>query len=151
MVLQQMERIAAAGDGWVNFLPDIENEYDARPTVATGLAAILGPRQVPVTLATWLPVPRRARSTGRRPAHATLGILHPMGRGAVGRLASVGIEVAPDWVVVQDHARRGLLLHLPPTVAASVVLEFAVRAGTELSAARLTGGWEAEVYLPLDG
>ena len=38
----------------------------------------------------------------------TVGLMHPTGGKAVGRLAEAGVAIPDVWVVRQDHARRGL-------------------------------------------
>lgn len=142
-VVDRMERLAEAGDGWVNLLPGVPEEEveEARPTVFT---ALFGTAQAPVSMCTWMP-PRAAGSAG---GDQTLGIMHPRGRHAVSQLASMGVFVPAGWRVRQDHARRGLILHPPAATPCPVVLDWALRAGAALAVIPLTGRWKAQVYLP---
>jgi hypothetical protein len=143
-VAARLSELIAAGDGWMNLMPGVpEDSPDLIPP--TGLSAIFGSRQLPVTMATLMP----ARSDRAAREGMTVGLMHPTGAKAVARLAEAGIAVPDGWVVHQDHARRGLLFRCPVGVNPAGVIEWSVRAGTELCRAEMTGRWQAVVFLPV--
>jgi hypothetical protein len=144
-VEEALRRLRTAGTGWINLLPGIEEGVVALEPQA-GLFAFFGTRAPPVTMATITP-PRK----GRRDSEGlTVGLMHPTGAKAVGRLAEVGggAAVPADWVVLQDHMRRGLVLRTPVHIAEADVIAWCIRAGTALCRADMTGRWRAVVYLP---
>jgi len=145
MVLACMTQLAAARDGWINLLPAIADDEDA-PTVPTGLAAFFGGGNPGVTMCTWIPAGEDRH--GRDPVK--LGIMHACGRLAAARLRDRGVAVPEDWFVEQDHARRGLVIRVPPGAPHDVVLDWTLRAGRALCNVRLTGKWQAEVHFPTD-
>jgi hypothetical protein len=135
--------LRAAGSGWVNLLPGIE-EGAVDVEQPTGLFAFFGNRQPPVTMATVMP----ARKDRRAVEGLSVGLMHPTGGKAVARLAEAGIGVPEGWVVRQDHVRRGLVLRTTPDADEAQVVEWCVRAGAALCRAEMTGHWRAVVYLP---
>ena len=142
-VAARLAQVTEAGDGWINLLPGVpEDSPDLVPP--TGLSAIFGSRQLPVTMTTLMP----ARRDRRAREGLTVGLMHPTGAKAVARLAEAGIALPDGWVVRQDHARRGLLLRCPVGADGAEVIEWCVRAGTELCRAEMTGRWQAVVFLP---
>jgi hypothetical protein len=142
-VAARLAQVTEAGDGWINLLPGVpEDTPDLVPP--TGLSALFGSRQLPVTMATLMP----ARPDRKDREGLTVGLMHPTGAKAVARLAEAGITLPDGWVVRQDHARRGLLFRLPVGADGAEVIEWCVRAGTELCRAEMTGRWQAVVYLP---
>ncbi len=143
-VAAHLARVTAAGDGWINLLPGVpEDSPDLVPP--TGLSALFGSRQLPVTMATLMP----ARADRRSDEGLTVGLMHPTGARAVARLAEAAIPLPDGWVVRQDHARRGLLLRCPVGEDGATVIDWCIRAGTELCRAEMTGRWQAVVYLPV--
>lgn len=143
-VLEWMDRLTAAADGWINLMPGVDEEEADQPTAPGAFAALFGPSQAPVTMCTWLP-----RRPGRRGAEwSTVGIAHPRGRFAIRQLATMGVPLAEGWQVRQDHARRGLIVLAPPDAPHAEVLDWALRAGTALATVPLTGSWQAEVHQP---
>lgn len=142
-IVVRMDALGAAGDGWINLMPGVpDEEVDDRPRGA--FAAFFGASQPPVAMGTWMPT-----GAGRRPdGEETLGFMHPRGRGAVGHLASAGVTVPAGWRVLQDHARRGLIVRPLTGTPHAAVLAWALRAGAALAAVPLTGRWRARVYLP---
>jgi hypothetical protein len=147
VVLSAMARLTAAADGWVNLVPGLVEE-EARQQRNPGFSGLFGSPVPMSTMCTWFPAGGAARALGRRPASATLGILHPRGRHAVQQLAELGVAVPDDWRVRQDHQRRGLLLEIPATATPDDVLDWALEAGGVLCAVPRTGRWQAVVYGP---
>jgi hypothetical protein len=140
-VVERMDQLAAAGDGWINLMPGVPEEAVEEPPRGV-FSALFGTTQAPVSMGTWMP------PGARRASEETLGFMHPRGRGAVGQLASAGIMVPSGWRVGQDHGRRGLILHPVAGTPHSEVLSWSLRAGAALTAVPLTGRWQARVYLP---
>ncbi len=142
-VADALAQLRAAGDGWVNLLPGIdEDAVDVEPP--SGLFAFFGNRAPPVTMATVMP----AKSDRRDTEGMTVGLMHPTGGKALARLAEVGAGLPGGWVVRQDHVRRGLVLRTRPNTPEADVISWCVRAGTALCRAEMTGQWRAVVYLP---
>jgi DNA-binding transcriptional LysR family regulator len=88
------------------------------------------------------------RPAKRATEGVTVGLMHPTGARAVGRLADSGIALPPGWVVRQDHARRGLVLLARWGDPESDIIGWALRAGAALCREEMTGQWQAVVYLP---
>jgi hypothetical protein len=142
-IAYELRGLRSAGGGWINLMPGIdEDASDVHPRA--GLFAFFGNNAAPVTMTTLMP-PKNDR---RESEGLTIGIMHPTGGHAVERLAEAGVVVPDGWVVRQDHARRGLLLRTPVSVAEDDAVEWSVRAGTALCRAEMTGRWRAVVYLP---
>ena len=140
-VVAVMEAIGATGAGWVNFEPAVEAEDIAAAGSST--FALFSGRGPVVPLATWTPAktPRRGR---REPA--MIGLQHPAGSKAGPLLTQLGHPVPEEWIVVQDHVRKGLVLSLPDGVAAADALGWVLRSARLLSTVPLTGQWRAAVY-----
>jgi hypothetical protein len=141
-VVAYMDRLAAAGDGWINFVPSI-SEREERPT-SIGFMAIFSGSGTGATMITWIPGQRDKR----RPAAPSLGITHATGHRAASSLAADGVPVPPTWRIKQDHPRRGLILTLPADEANEEILAWAVRAVVALNTPRQITSWRAEVHLP---
>jgi hypothetical protein len=142
-VADVLTTLRAAGSGWINLMPGIDEEAsDVHPRA--GLFAFFGNNAAPVTMTTLMP-PKRDRSGTEG---LTVGLMHPTGGRAVARLAEAGVSVPDGWAVRQDHARRGLLLLTPVSVDDADVVTWSARAGTALCRAEMTGRWRAVVYLP---
>lgn len=145
-VVEVMDRLTSAGDGWINLIPGVpEEEAEVeRGQSGSAFSALFGTAQPPVSMATWLP-PRG----GRRPSvEQTVGIMHPKGARAVPQLAEAGSPVPAGWRVAQDHPRRGLVVHPPAAAAHDRVLGWAMQAAACLAVVPLTGAWKAVVHLP---
>ena len=142
-VADALRPLRAAGSGWINLMPGIDEDAgDVHPRA--GLFAFFGNQAAPVTMTTVMP-PKKDRQASEG---LTLGLMHPTGGKAVSRLAEEGVTVPEGWVVRQDHARRGLLVQTPVDVSEEDVIAWCVRAGTALCRAEMTGQWRAVVYLP---
>jgi hypothetical protein len=142
-VATSLEQLRAAGGGWLNLMPGVDEEV-ASPQPSAGLFAFFGNRQPPVTMATIVP-PRLDR---RDREGMTIGLMHPTGGKAVARLAEAGVSVPEGWAVRQDHPRRGLLVLTRPDDAGADAIAWSVAAGGALCRVETTGSWRAVVYLP---
>ncbi len=142
-VADALANLRAAGSGWLNLLPGID-ERAVEAEQPGGLFAFFGNRTPAVTMATVMP-PKRDR---RDSEGLTVGLMHPTGAKAVAHLAEVGVTVPDGWVVRQDHVRRGLVVRTPVRADEVEVVDWCVRAGTALCRAEMTGRWRAVVYLP---
>lgn len=137
-----MDRLTRAGDGWVNLVPDTE-DADDRPT-ALPFFTLFGGGGKASTMVTWIP-----SRTGRRGAvWQTLGISHAGGRRAVALLAAAGVRVPERWTVEQDHPRRGLIVHPPAGETSDAILTWALRAVEILESPRQFPRWRGDVHLP---
>ncbi|MFZ0664511.1 MAG: hypothetical protein WAM97_02065 [Acidimicrobiales bacterium] len=144
-VIDAMDTITDAGDGWINLLPGVDP--DDAPPPPTGLMAILSPRFAGVTMGTWAP-----KSQSRSGIEgAKIGLLHTAGRFAARQLASFGIPVPEGWLIRQDNPRRGLILVASLDASNRDVLDWIVAAGTALCSLDTSGMWRADVYLPRPG
>jgi hypothetical protein len=76
-----------------------------------------------------------------------LGLQHGAGSKVRARLAERGHPVPDGWLVVQDYAKKGLVIALPPEAEASDVVHWLLDAARLLSVIPLTG-WRAAVYDP---
>jgi hypothetical protein len=142
-VADALRPLRAAGSGWINLMPGIDEDAgEVHPRA--GLFAFFGNQAAPVTMTTVMP-PKQDR---RASEGVTVGLMHPTGGKAVARLAEAGVTIPDGWVVRQDHARRGLLVRTPVDVRETDVIDWSVRAGSALCRAEMTGRWQAVVYLP---
>lgn len=139
-VVAYVDRLVAAGDGWLNLVPVIDDR-DERPT-ELGFMTLLSGSGMGVTMITWVP----KRSGQRRSVDQTLGISHVTGQRAVAPLAAAGVGVPVQWRLDQDHPRRGLIVHPPADEAGETVVTWALRAVEALEGRPLTS-WRANVHL----
>jgi hypothetical protein len=139
-VLARMRRMTAAGRGWINLEPEVQEDVEV-PGV--GLFSFMSARGPAVPLCTWS-APRTVRGRRRPPA---LGIQHGTGTRAVARLAERGLAVPRGWRVSQDHPRRGLVVVVTPAAPEAEMLGWLLRAATLLSWSPPTGTWNAYIYL----
>ncbi len=141
-IVAWMAQLAAAGDGWINLLPNIPSE-DERPT-SLGFLTLVGGGALGFTMCTWIP----ARPDDRRRTHSSLGITHLTGRRAAAQLNSSAVPIPATWFVEQDHRRRGLVIRVPRDEPHERVLAWALRAAEALSPPRPDSTWRADIYLP---
>jgi hypothetical protein len=141
-VTDALALLRAAGAGWMNLLPGVDEDA-AAPEPQAGLFAFFGNRAAPVTMATVMPAKLDHLEQGMG-----VGLMHPTGNKAIARLAEAGVPVPDGWVVRQDHARRGLVLRSPAGASESEIITWCVQAGTALCRVDMTGEWQAVVYLP---
>jgi hypothetical protein len=142
-VTTYLRRLTEAGDGWINLMPGVHVDEERTPSLPSPFAIFTG-RQAPVSMSTLVP-PKLAKQALEG---VTIGLLHPTGNKAVGRLAEAGVTIPDGWLVKQDHNRRGLLIKTPPGASEHLIVDWAIRAGTALCREEMTGEWQAVVYLP---
>jgi hypothetical protein len=134
-----MRTLAAAGEGWINLHPGVDENSLPPPRSAFG--GLVGARGPDVPLCTWT-----APTRGRRPEPAMAGVQHASGPKAVATLAAAGLPVPAAWRVTQDHPRRGLVLALPDDTDCGTVLQWLVRAAEILSPVPLLRPWHAAIH-----
>ena len=76
---------------------------------------------------------------------AQIGITHPVGTQAVNRLKDFGIEIPENWLLHQDHPKRGIVISLPEVYSQDDVVNFAVRSLEVLSPFEFDGSYMASV------
>ncbi|HEX8804602.1 MAG TPA: hypothetical protein VF743_10420 [Acidimicrobiales bacterium] len=140
-VVERMAALAAGRSGWINLSPGLD--VDVPPPARSPLAGVLSGRGPAVPLATWTP--------GDAKSAASAGIQHGRGPKAADQLAEAGAPVPDGWRVVQDHAKRGLVLTPPAGTSAAeldAVLAWLLRATAALCPLPTTGEWRAYCYEP---
>ncbi len=137
-VVAEMTRFAVGADGrrWVNITPDVDDDE-----IATGsrVGRLFSGRGPVVPLATWFPEHDRRGAT----EPTQLGIAHAAGKNAIPRLGARGITLPDDWVVVQDHQRRGIVVAVPPWAALDSVVGYVASALVVLSPFETSGDFVA--------
>jgi hypothetical protein len=145
-VVRAMDELAAAHDGWINLHPVVRPEDEPPPQRGLGTMMLAGAvHDVPVC--TWV----AGKVTRQGVAPDSLGVQHAAGARVRPRIAAAGVPVPTGWRLVQDHARRGLVVQPGPDTPHQEVLTWLLEVGAVLSAVRLTGNWRAEVHLPVEG
>jgi hypothetical protein len=149
--LAQMRLISRARNGWVNVRPrpvEDPGEFmtEFAPPEPPAFLGGFGRRKAITVEGTWVP----GRSTRRAPEPASVGLEHPAGRFAVRQLRDGGSPVPPDWKVVNDNTRRGLVLSVPEgedvDTDCETILRWLVAAAGVLAPEQVTGLWQAEVH-----
>lgn len=135
-----MAELDAAGAGWVNVGPAVDE--DDLPAPSGGLGKLFGGRGPAVPHATW--VAGADRRGARR--WSELGIEHGSGPKAVATLAGLGLPLPTGWLVRQDHVRRGLVLGVPPGTPADQIVAFLLEAAARLAQVPVGDRWLAEVH-----
>lgn len=136
-VTEVLAELTAAGSGWVNLRPEVDQGH--APPPRSWLALIFSARGEPVPLATWTP------PTGPG-ARGTLGIEHGAGPQALARLGEHDLGLRPGWLKVSDHPRRGLVVTAPGDSAPDDLLRWLLAAAHALSTVPLSGAWRASIY-----
>lgn len=124
---------------WVNLSPEVEPGEDPPPQ--SPVVGFFTARGEAVPLVTWA-APEVA---GRRP---TIGIEHGSGPKALARLAELNLGLAPGWLKISDHPRRGLVVMPAHGTPVADVTWWALAAAHALSTVPLTGHWLARAYRP---
>ena len=112
--------------------------------VRSGLAAWFSGRGPAIPLGTWTP----AITSGRiRPVQ--VGLAHGTGPNGLRRLESDGTPLPSGWTKRQDHAKHGIVAELPEGVDHKQVIEWIVKAATELAVVVVAREhWAAVVHRP---
>jgi hypothetical protein len=140
VVSEAVRQLADERQGWVNVRPLVDAEDLPDPPV--GLLAVFTKPMTPLPMGTWMaPSERRGRL---RPAR--LGVLHPVSARVVPRLREAGVIAPSTWRLLQDNARRGVVLEVPPDEDPSVMLTWLVGAISELSPVAFDGRLRASVH-----
>jgi hypothetical protein len=139
-VVEEMTRFAEGADGrrWVNISPDVDEGE-----IATGsrVGRLFSGRGPVVPMATWFP--EHVRRGATEPTQ--LGIAHAAGKDAIPRLGERGVVLPGDWVVIQDHQRRGIVVAVPPWAPIETVARYVAGALVVLSPFE-TGGRFVAVF-----
>ena len=138
-VLERMTAIAAAGKGWVNVMPTVDDDVDVPAT--PGPLAVFNNRGPAVPLGTWTPA-----TTGRHPEPPSIGVQHAAGTKALVQLAEAGLPLPPGWVRLADHPRRGFVVRLPDDAPLDQTLDWLLAAMVGLVKVPITGRWLAGIY-----
>lgn len=140
-VLARMDELAATADGthWINLGPAVD-EGDV-PT-GSPMFAIFSARGPIIPVATWIPGYRTTKGY----VHTSVGIMHPTGRSAIDRLATRGAPAPSDWVIEQDHPKRGLILRVPPATSVREVLAAMLRMTATLTPFPFDDEWLATIH-----
>jgi hypothetical protein len=142
-LLARMDEVVAAGTGWINVDPVIEEEDEPPPP---GPFAFLGGSTHHVPTITWLPGKRAPNGTVKP---TTVGLQHASGTRAAARLRDLGCPLLEGWRVTQDHPRRGLVIQVPAGSDNAAVMGWLLRAATLLCQVPSTGRWTASVHAGL--
>ena len=140
VVVNRMGQRAAAESGWINLLPEVEQDAVVPPS--GGLFSFLAARGPSIPLATW----SAGAATKRGPGRQSIGLQHNGGPRALATLTSLGLGLRTGWIKVQDHSRRGLVVTVPAAEDHGDLLYWLLSAAHALSAVPLTGDWLARVY-----
>lgn len=138
-VVDRMQAMARERRGWLNLMPGLD--VDEPPPERSTFGSWFSARGPTVPLGTWRPAQRRDP--------ATAGIQHGWGPKATEYLAEVGMPVPDTWRIIQDHAKRGLVVAMPTTTdhdELDAVLAWLVRATGALCPLPRTGEWRALCY-----
>lgn len=127
-------REAGDGERWCNLTFEVDEDSDGGDSPLFSFLAARGPSSPLVTV---------MRSGG---GPVEVGIQHRAGVKAMAQLVEAGVDRGADWVVRQDHPRRGLVLAVPADVEAAAVAEWIVRSMDALNRAPTTGRITYEVF-----
>jgi len=129
-VIESMEKLAQAGDGWINLIPQIDDHEEK--STSLGFFTLLSGGGMGVTMCTW--IPRAHDHSGRD--QPSLGITHATGHRAGAELYAHAVAIPEAWFVEQDHPRRGLVLRVPNDEPNDQVLTWSLKAMRVLSASQ---------------
>jgi hypothetical protein len=137
-VLARMAELAEAGNGWLNLYPETD-EDDPEPAAGSSvLRGLVGGRGPAVPMGTWV------AATPKAPA--SVGVAHGVKEKVAPRLRAAGVFAPERWQLVQDNARRGLVVRVPADETPEEILAWLMSAIDELCPVTLTGHWLAEVH-----
>lgn len=126
----------ADGRGWCNVVPGVTE--DVKDLTMNGFGLWVNSGVCVASLVTEAP-----RHGVEQPS--SLGLLHTRHRLGRERIATL-LGNAP-FSVRQDHTQRGLLLDVPPSTSADVVLEVMCALTAQLCDYDLTGSWRLDLFI----
>lgn len=136
-----LERLRTLGRGWLNLHPGVPDDLIIPDQ--SGLFGVFSGKGPYVPVCTWMPAGKRDPEQ--------VGLRHASGAKVTVRLREQGQAVPAQWLVTQDHPRRGLVASLPTGVPASQVIEWLLAVAPLVSVAPLTGWWQAWAFgMPAD-
>jgi len=138
-VLERMKELSRNGSGWINLFPEtVDDEIDRPPSGSSVFGALFRNQAPEVPLGTW------TARTDKAPA--SVGISHATREKVAPRLVQAGIVAPPTWRLVQDNARRGIVVRVPDDEQPDEVLAWLMAAIDELCPVQITGQWLAEIH-----
>jgi hypothetical protein len=138
-VLERMNELSREGTGWINLFPETVDEEIDRPPSGSSVFGTLFRNQAPeVPLGTW------TARTDKAPA--SVGISHAVRQKVAPTLVQAGIVAPTTWRLVQDNARRGIVVRVPDDEQPEQVLSWLMSAIDELCPVQITGQWLAEIH-----
>jgi len=141
-VVAAMDRMSAAHDGWINLHPVVREEDEPPPQGGLGMLLAGVVHDIPVC--TWV----AGKVTRKGVAPDSIGVQHAAGTRVRARIDAAGVPIPRSWRLVQDHARRGLVVNPDPTQSHEDVLAWLLEVASVLSTVRLTGDWRAQIFPP---
>ncbi len=148
------------GKGWMNLVPWLPDQdfLEMSQLMKSFSRKFLSSKGPEIPQLTWVPaydLKRRVKSAKKKggqskPAqkvNSNLGVLHPKGRFASKQLAEAGISPPSNWILKQDHPKRGLIFEHIPNVEVELqpLLTFMVRVGTAFSGVPVSDKWVADI------
>tara|TARA_B100000953_G_scaffold194716_1_gene160408 strand:- start:677 stop:1153 length:477 start_codon:yes stop_codon:yes gene_type:complete len=125
---------------WVNIEPAVEEAEVHSSSLFWKMFSSRGPV---IPKFTWVPSYEKKQEL----MPAQIGITHPVGTKAVQRLRDFEVRVPPEWVVHQDHPKRGIVLSLPEIYSEEEVIHLATRSLRVLSPFDFGGNFLASVTI----
>jgi len=140
-VVAAMDDLAARHQGWVTIQPLVDIEDMPQPSGGP-LTGWLTGGLPPLPIGTWTaPEIRRGRE---RPG--SVGLAHPANARVARRLVDAGVVMPATWQAVQDNARRGVVLKVPPDAPRHEILAWLLDAMVELTPIDTTGEFRASIH-----
>jgi len=140
-VLAAMGELAARHRGWVNIQPLVEAAD--MPEQRTGLiSGWLTGGLPPLPVGTWT-APTERRGTLQP---GSIGLGHGANAKVATRLVDAGVVMPSTWKAVQDNARRGVVLKVPPTAPVTDILDWILGAIVALTTMDTTGEYRATFH-----
>ncbi len=141
-VIDAMRELVARRAGWVNIQPIVDQER--LPAPPTGIiSGWLTGGLPPLPIGTFM-APEMRRGQLR---HGSIGLAHNANAKVARRLVEAGIVAPEGWHAVQDNARRGVVLNVPPDADAAVVLDWILRSIEELATVPTDRTYRATTHL----
>ncbi len=123
---------------WVNIEPAVEEGDVHSSSVFWKVFSSRGPI---IPKFTWVPSYEKKQQI----MPGQIGITHPVGTKAVQRLKKFEVQIPSDWIVCQDHPKRGIVLSLPEIYSDEEVVNLAMGALRVLSPFEFHGKFLASV------